>query len=457
MAKNPRQKQSAPTKKHLARLERERQQIRYITIASILVLLLVIGSIGYGILDQNVLKGLRPVVVVNGEKISANEFRAETKYYRSSLINEANRMIQLAQLFGNSPSFSITDQLSAIGNEMDPFQAGSTTLNQMTDNLLIRQEAKKRGVTVTQQEIDERLEAEMRYFPNGTPTPTPTMETIPTSTLSPLQLTMMPRTATPTPILTGTITSTVEITATLTPLAEITPEATEVLTPTATATPQPTPTTYTSEAYQEVKATTFATYQDDYGVSEETIRHVIETNLLREKMIELIAGDTPCTQEQVWAEHILVDTEELARDIYQRLKDGENWDLMAATYSTDTSNKNDGGDLGWFARGQMVTEFEDVAFSLPVGEISEPVQTQFGWHIIRVLGHEDRSVSAATCDQLKADAFQKWLDQVRAESKIETSDFWREVVPLQPTLPPEIEQIIQQSITPTPQGFPESP
>jgi peptidyl-prolyl cis-trans isomerase D len=457
MAKNPRQKQSAPTKKHLARLERERQQIRYITIASILVLLLVIGSIGYGILDQNVLKGLRPVVVVNGEKISANEFRAETKYYRSSLINEANRMIQLAQLFGNSPSFSITDQLSAIGNEMDPFQAGSTTLNQMTDNLLIRQEAKKRGVTVTQQEIDERLEAEMRYFPNGTPTPTPTMETIPTSTLSPLQLTMMPRTATPTPILTGTITSTAEITATLTPLAEITPEATEVLTPTATATPQPTPTTYTSEAYQEVKATTFATYQDDYGVSEETIRHVIETNLLREKMIELIAGDTPCTQEQVWAEHILVDTEELARDIYQRLKDGENWDLMAATYSTDTSNKNDGGDLGWFARGQMVTEFEDVAFSLPVGEISEPVQTQFGWHIIRVLGHEDRSVSAATCDQLKADAFQKWLDQVRAESKIETSDFWREVVPLQPTLPPEIEQIIQQSITPTPQGFPESP
>ena len=130
---------------------------------------------------------------------------------------------------------------------------------------------------------------------------------------------------------------------------------------------------------------------------------------------------------------------------------------MAATYSTDTSNKNNGGDLGWFARGQMVPEFEDVAFSLPVGQISEPVQTQFGWHIIRVLGHEDRPVSESTCNQLKSDAFQKWLDQVKSDSTIETLDLWQEVVPLQPTLPADIQQIIQQNAQPTPQGFPASP
>jgi len=455
MAKNPRQKQSAPTKKHLARIERERRQIRYITIVSIIVLLLVVGSIGYGILDQKVLKGLRPVAVVNGEKISVNEFRAQTKYYRSTLINEANRMIQLGQMFGNTSGFSVTDQLSSIGREMDPFQAGNTTLSQMVDNVLIRQEAKKMGITVTQQEVEERLQSEMGYFPDGTPTPTPTIEAIPTSTLSPLQLTMMPRTATPTPILTETITSTLEITPTATPLVETSPEATAVVT--TTATPSPTPTTFTSEAYQEVKATTFASFDENYGVSEDTIREVIEINLLREKMIEEIAGDTPCTQEQIWAEHILVDTEEQAQDIYQRLEEGEDWNLMAATYSTDTSNKNNGGDLGWFSKGQMVPEFEQAAFSLPVGKISEPVQTQFGWHIIRVLGHEDRPVSASTCNQLKSDAFKSWLDQVKSESTIETRDIWQEVVPLQPTLPPEIQQIIQQNAQPTPGGFPAAP
>jgi peptidyl-prolyl cis-trans isomerase D len=452
MAKNPRQKQSAPTKKHLARIERERRQIRYITIASIVVLLLVVGSIGYGILDQKVLTGLRPVATVNGEKITVNDFRAQTKYYRSTLINEANRMVQLGQMFGNVSGFSITDQLSSIGQEMDPFQAGNSTLNQMIDNVLIRQEAEKKGITVTQQEVEDRLQSELGYYPDGTPTSTPTLETFPTSTLSPLQLTMMPPTATPTPILTETITSTLESTPTATLQAEITPEPTEVIT--STATPSPTPTTFTSEAYQEIKATTFASFDENYGVNETTIREVIAINLLREKMIQDIAGDTPCRQEQVWAEHILVDSEDLAKDIYNRLKEGEDWNLMAATYSTDTSNKNDGGDLGWFARGQMVPEFEDAAFSLPVGEISEPVQSQFGWHIIRVLGHEDRPVSASTCEQLKSDAFQKWLDQVKSESTVETFDLWQEVVPLQPTLPAEIQQIIQQNAQPTPQGFP---
>ena len=85
MAKNPRRKQAAPSKKHLARVERERIQTRYILIGSAIVLILVVGLIVYGILEQNVLRGLRTVATVNGEKISANEFRAYTKYYRSTL------------------------------------------------------------------------------------------------------------------------------------------------------------------------------------------------------------------------------------------------------------------------------------------------------------------------------------------------------------------------------------
>ena len=72
---------------------------------------------------------------------------------------------------------------------------------------------------------------------------------------------------------------------------------------------------------------------------------------------------------------------------------GEDWNKIAAEVSTDTNTADFGGDLGWFGRGVMVKEFEDAAFSLEVGAISQPVKTDFGYAIIRVLGHEFRSVN----------------------------------------------------------------
>ena len=112
---------------------------------------------------------------------------------------------------------------------------------------------------------------------------------------------------------------------------------------------------------------------------------------------------------------------------------------MAFTYSTDESNKNTSGDLGWFGRGQMVPEFEEAAYSLEPGEMSQPVQSQFGWHIIRVLGHEERPLSSSACLNLKNQKFQEWLTGIREQAQIEISDFWKEIVPLLPMLPPEIQ------------------
>ena len=86
-------------------------------------------------------------------------------------------------------------------------------------------------------------------------------------------------------------------------------------------------------------------------------------------------------EEQVRASHILVNTSEEAEQIKARLDAGEDFAELAKEFSIDPSNV-DGGQLGVFGRGVMVPEFEDAAFSLEVGEYSEPVQTQFGWHII---------------------------------------------------------------------------
>lgn len=88
---------------------------------------------------------------------------------------------------------------------------------------------------------------------------------------------------------------------------------------------------------------------------------------------------------EVKASHILVATEEEAKALYNEIKNGKDFAEAAKEYSKCPSGQA-GGDLGFFPRGVMVKPFEDAAFSLKQGELSEPVQTQFGWHLILVTG-----------------------------------------------------------------------
>lgn len=85
----------------------------------------------------------------------------------------------------------------------------------------------------------------------------------------------------------------------------------------------------------------------------------------------------------VRASHILVDTKMEAQMLKNKIDNGESFEALAKKYSKCPSGQN-GGDLGYFHRGDMVKEFEDSAFNLPVGEVSQPVKTQFGWHLIKV-------------------------------------------------------------------------
>lgn len=86
---------------------------------------------------------------------------------------------------------------------------------------------------------------------------------------------------------------------------------------------------------------------------------------------------------EVKASHILVETEAEAISLKEEILSGESFESVASANSLCPSSRN-GGDLGFFGKGQMVKEFEDAAFSLNVGEISDPVKTNFGWHLILV-------------------------------------------------------------------------
>ena len=94
-------------------------------------------------------------------------------------------------------------------------------------------------------------------------------------------------------------------------------------------------------------------------------------------------SEDPTLYKTVRASHILVDDENQAWALKSRIVEGESFEKLAQQYSKCPS-KDKGGDLGYFNRGQMVPEFENAAFSTPIGEVSDPVKTRYGWHLIKV-------------------------------------------------------------------------
>ena len=118
-------------------------------------------------------------------------------------------------------------------------------------------------------------------------------------------------------------------------------------------------------------------------------------------------------EQEIHARHILVSTEDEAKKVAERLKNGEDFATVAKEVSKDTNAE--GGDLGFFTRGQMLKPFEDAAFALDVGQISAPVQTQFGWHIIKV--EEKRDQKLPTFDQVK-EAIKAQLVQQKAQEVV---------------------------------------
>lgn len=131
--------------------------------------------------------------------------------------------------------------------------------------------------------------------------------------------------------------------------------------------------------------------------------------------------------EQVKASHILVSTRDEAEDVLSKIKSGEEFEELAKEYSTDSSAML-GGDLGYFGKGVMVKEFEDAAFKLSIGEVSPIVQTQFGYHIIKLTGRQDAKTLplSEVRDQIKSFLIQEkqkmlvqeYLGNLRAVAEI---------------------------------------
>ncbi|WP_046175270.1 peptidylprolyl isomerase [Domibacillus indicus] len=191
------------------------------------------------------------------------------------------------------------------------------------------------------------------------------------------------------------------------------------------------------EAYASALESSGMTEED----MKEDIKAYLQTVKLLEPRIEITDEeisayfeenkDTFATPEQIEASHILVDDEKTANEVAKKLADGSDFAELAKEYSTDTTSAENGGELGFFGTGEMVEQFEKTAFAMKVGEISDPVKTDYGYHIIKVTDKQEAKAAnlkdssaeikeTLTQEKLSTE-YTAWLEEKKEEYDIYNS------------------------------------
>ena len=358
-------------RKQLSRREKETRLNQRLIIGTAAVLALVVIVLGWGLVDQFVLRPRRPVVAVAGEKVHVDQYQKLVRYRRwdyRNYINYLESQRMQAAAGGEGSAFLLQyfeQQIEQL--QMQMTNIPSQVVEELIDDLIVRHEAEQRGLTVAEEEVQMRIEEQFGYLRNP-PTPVDAAEQ---------------------------------------------GDAEEGDTADETA-----PMTY--EQYVEISQGWFTAMREASGFTQQDFEQLIEGAILREKLEEQLKADVPTTSEQIHARHIMVETQEEAEEVLARLNAGEPFEVVAIEMSLDTSNKDEGGDLGWFPRGYMVPEFEEAAFALAPGEISDVVETMFGYHIIQVEDRDpNREMDEYTLEQTQYDAIANWFSAQREVLPIE--------------------------------------
>lgn len=428
MSKQKAQPGRAPTRKQVARSRREQEQLRMIYMGLGFVAVLVLVVLAFGLYQTYVVEPNAPVAVVNGEKITTAAYQARVRYERFILDDQYQQiLLQQASLNQTGGDEQLAEflrsQYQQLASQVLQQRAivDRETVDRMIEDKLIAAEAARRGITVSDDEITENinrmLAGRLGGLTEAAASETATARVNATATA--LLWTPTP-TFTPSPTLTATQT--------------ITPTATPVDTPT----PAPTPTLNVIDS--GTLGTTYtdwlSTLEEQASIDEATYRGIIRARILRDKVRTALGDEVPPIAEQSHARHILVETEDEAKAVIDRLKAGEDFADLAAELSTDTGSGANGGDLGFVPRGRFVDPIDEAVFSLPIGQISEPIQTQFGWHVVEVLEREERELSPLDYQQSKQLAFANWLESARNEADIQ--DLWSaDMAPEDPLTSPQ--------------------
>lgn len=389
-----------------------------------LAVLLVLVAIIY---DQLIVPG-QPVATVNGQNITVGDFERRVRLERIILNEQINQGYAQLLNFGFDAQ-QAQQQLTQFPpyddyiNEMSvPDQLGNRVLNDMVEDVLVRQQAQALGITVNQEQVQEQIRTFFGYDPNEglvTPTASPS----PTASATPFI------TATPSPVPT--------MTPTPAPTATDAATATPSVTPLPSATPSATPEAATREAVFNTTRQDFFRFVTTAGrVSDADLNAYFEVRALRNALRDQLTADLAHTTTFASVRHILVPTQEQAQDVLESLQAGESFVDLAAAVSQDTGNSGVGGELGWSPLTRYVEEFANAVRDAEIGAFVGPVQTEFGFHIIQVRGREEREMSDDEYAQAKERFLIDWIADTREQqaANIQTFDVWVDNVPTDPPL-----------------------
>jgi parvulin-like peptidyl-prolyl isomerase len=373
-----------------SRREREESQRKLVIIGVggalvLLVLILVVGATYQYLLLPN-----QTLAQVGNVSIARDDY---WKVRKLELLNQYSQYSQMANSGGQQGSQAQQRAEQArqqyLSVESDP--PNMTTLGRMVDNEVLLQHMGDVGVSVSDKDVDDFITD--TFAPSPLSSPTPTLPIDPTAAAS------------------------------ASPSSSASTEPSPSPASSDTASPSPSP----SPKPEDIRATataSFGQYKDNLlsraGMSNDDFRRlVVRPEVALNKVQGVLQAKVPTRAEQIHAAHILVATEDAAKVIVDQTLKEKDFAQVAKDQSSDSSTAVNGGDLGWFPKGVMVKEFDDVAFSLQPGQVSQPVHTQFGWHVIKVLERDpDRPVSSDMLRALRGQAVTKWLDQQKSATTI---------------------------------------
>ena len=156
------------------------------------------------------------------------------------------------------------------------------------------------------------------------------------------------------------------------------------------------------------------------GLTRDDYREMLREHMISQRVMEVVTADVGDTAEQVHVRHIMVESEEGALEIQTMLQEGADFVALARERSADLATKDNGGDLGWFPRGFVAVELENVAFGLQPGQISDIVRLGEGYHIIQLVEREAAyPLSPEMQLDLRLAIFDEWLAEKRNSATIE--------------------------------------
>ncbi len=388
------------TRKQRSRLEQDRRREQFLIWGAIVIGIMVVGVLVYGFVIEKIVKAREPVAIVGGTSIPTADFQARVRFTRMQMNSELQYLFQQQQALDPTDADAqfyleyIQRNIRDLQGQLSPESAlsiGEQALDQLIQEELVRQEAERRGITVVPEELQRAIERFFGYDRDpATPTPAPTVT---------LPLTL-----------------------------------TDVLTPTPTSTPFPTPTPMTEQEFRR-RHDAFLKSLKSLDLSEQQYRSWVEASLLLEKLQEQMQTEVPTAADQVKLGYLVVDSEEQANELAARLDAGEDFQTLADELEESEEVTGYGTELEWFPRSilerYLDEQLVELAFSLEVGEHSQPVLSQDGtrYTIIEVVGREVHELDQSLREQLGEDMFQEWLDtqQVLVERRT-----YRDRVPTEP-------------------------